>query len=140
MYRRRIELCHYDYFCSSDWFEYGFIVYGNNAKQALLDVKAVSLERYGAVSEIVAKELAENALKKAKAQLGVSITGIAGPTGGTEEKPVGTVWIGLAGEGIAPNATHFLFQGDRQSVREQAMVAALKMMIRVMPTFEEQRI
>lgn len=109
---------------SSAWFDRSFITYSNAAKHDLLGVSLATLEREGAVSEAVAKEMARGALQKSIASIGVSITGIAGPDGGTPAKPVGTVWIGLANTREV-TATRYQFEGDRRAVREQAVEAAL---------------
>lgn len=109
---------------SSDWVEGGFIVYSNQAKIQLLNVNPSTLLQFGAVSEQTVLELAHNCLKIAKVDLALAITGIAGPTGATPDKPLGTVWIGLADKQQVV-AQHFVFSGDRGSVREQAIEAAL---------------
>ncbi|RME35176.1 MAG: CinA family protein [Gammaproteobacteria bacterium] len=110
---------------SSGWFDRGFVTYSNRAKMEMLGVAAATLERHGAVSEAVALEMAAGALRHSAARLSVAITGIAGPGGGTPDKPVGTVWIAWAGEGD-PVARRFRFGGDRSGVREQAVRAALE--------------
>jgi nicotinamide-nucleotide amidase len=116
---------------SSDWFERGYITYSNAAKSECLDVPAETIESFGAVSEQVAKAMAEGALRNANVNAAIAITGIAGPTGGSPEKPVGTVCFGWAtketiGHDVVNTATltkHFT--GDRQIVREQARDFAL---------------
>lgn len=110
---------------SSDWFEYGFVTYANGAKESLLGVTAATLERHGAVSEPVVREMAEGALRASGADLAVAISGVAGPGGGTEDKPVGTVWFAWA----APDGTtaeRHRIDGDRDEVRRQAVVIALR--------------
>ena len=109
---------------SSAWFRTGFVTYSNEAKQQLLGVKENTLSFYGAVSEETVREMALGALIAAKADFAVSISGIAGPTGGSEEKPVGTVWFGLASKQRIWAATA-LFSGDRDSIRAQAVQFAL---------------
>jgi nicotinamide-nucleotide amidase len=111
---------------SSDWFERGFVTYSNEAKQEMLGVRAETLERTGAVSEETALEMAHGALRASRAQVAVSITGVAGPTGGTPAKPVGLVCFGwaLAG-GRADTATKH-FPGDREQVRRQSVIFALQ--------------
>lgn len=110
---------------SSTWFERGFVTYSNDAKAELLNVNRKTLEVYGAVSEETAKEMVAGAVNNSHADIGVSITGIAGPDGGTDEKPVGTVCFGwyLAEDNI--KTTRIVFEGDRQSVREQSCLLAL---------------
>lgn len=111
---------------SSSWFEYGFVSYANSAKQALLGVKPVTLAEQGAVSEAVVLEMVGGALTVAEANIAVAVSGIAGPGGGTEEKPVGSVWFawGLAsGERIA---TLHHFAGDRLVIQGQAVRCALE--------------
>jgi len=115
---------------SSEWFEQGFIPYSNAAKQSMLGVKADSLENFGAVSEEVVKEMAAGALWSSQADCSVAITGIAGPGGGSVEKPVGMVWFAFArGEGRAVETHCERFSGDRQAVRLQATQFALKQML-----------
>ena len=109
---------------SSDWFDRGFVSYSNAAKQAMLDVPVEMLARHGAVSEPVAKAMAEGALRHAQAQWAVAVTGIAGPGGGSADKPVGTVWIAWAGP-LGVTARCFAFKGDRQQVRLQTVHQAL---------------
>jgi len=114
---------------SSEWFERGYITYSNQAKTECLGVPAELIESYGAVSEPVARAMAQGAQRNAGANIGVSITGIAGPTGGTAEKPVGTVCFGWtivnsAGENVTACQTK-LFSGDRQAIRQQATEYAL---------------
>ncbi|QWE16864.1 CinA family protein [Polynucleobacter sp. AP-Nino-20-G2] len=116
---------------SSEWFERGFITYSNQAKIECLDVPAETIQSFGAVSEEVARAMAEGAASKAKADAAISITGIAGPSGGSVEKPVGTVCFGWALKGHEQNnVTEIItatkhFDGDRQTVREQARDYAL---------------
>jgi len=111
---------------SSAWFDGGVISYSNRAKQALLGVSAESLLQFGAVSEPVAKQMALGALQCCAADLAVAVSGIAGPDGGSAEKPVGTVWIAWAKADGEVTASRFVFAGDRQSVRQQTVAAALQ--------------
>lgn len=111
---------------SSAWFQRGFVTYSNEAKQQMIGVTADALERFGAVSEQVVAEMAQGALREAAAQFAVSVSGIAGPDGGSEEKPVGTVWFGFAsGSGEVLTLVQ-RFSGDRESVRRQATAWALQ--------------
>lgn len=110
---------------SSTWFERGFITYSNSAKEEMLQVTPQTLLSCGAVSEETAREMAEGALANSHTQISLAITGIAGPDGGTSDKPVGTVWFACAGEHFATKTTSMVFQGDRTSVREQAIQFAL---------------
>ncbi len=111
---------------SSQWFERGLITYSNAAKQELLGVSLRSLEKYGAVSEEVACEMALGALKHSRAQVSLAITGIAGPDGGSLDKPVGTVWFAFATKESEVISKMQHFPGDRQSIREQAALFALQ--------------
>lgn len=110
---------------SSQWFDAGFVTYSNAMKQRVLGVTADSLERCGAVSDAVVREMATGALKAAGADMAVSVSGIAGPDGGSADKPVGTVWFAWAAPEQLLTACH-RFPGDRQSVREQAVAQALR--------------
>ncbi len=109
---------------ASAWFERGLVVYSNAAKQELLGVRGAVIQEAGAVSEAVAEALAGGLLGQAPVTHGVAITGVAGPEGGSPEKPVGTVWIGWgAPEGV--DAERFCFSGDRDAVRRASVAAAL---------------
>lgn len=118
---------------SSEWFERGLITYSNLAKMELLGVLKATLHSYGSVSEQTAREMAMGALKNSAADISVAITGIAGPDGGTLDKPVGTVWIAVAGVGKETEAEQFLFTGDRQKIREKSIEEALKKLLAVIP-------
>jgi nicotinamide-nucleotide amidase len=111
---------------SSAWFEFGFVTYSNQAKQTLLSVSSHSLEQHGAVSEQVVREMALGALRVSQADIALSVSGIAGPDGGSEQKPVGTVWFGFADKQGNTLAYKQLFSGDREQVRLQSAVFALE--------------
>lgn len=111
---------------SSSWFDSGFVVYSNQAKLDALNVKSQHIELYGAVSEEVAADMAVGALFQGRASLAASITGIAGPGGGSEEKPVGTVCFGWAGENRPVITCTKRFDGNRSSIRLQATKACLE--------------
>ena len=117
---------------SSDWFEQGYITYSNQAKNQMLGVSRESLEQFGAVSSQVAIEMAEKALTLSAAQISVSITGIAGPTGGSPQKPVGLVWIAVAGEGFKTHSQDYQLTGDRTKVREQAIINAVTLVLKML--------
>lgn len=110
---------------SSSWFDRGFVTYSDAAKQELLGVRAETLRAHGAVSEATAREMARGALERSRATLALSITGVAGPGGGSREKPVGTVCFAWAQAGGIVSETHH-FSGDRESVRRQSVVVALE--------------
>ena len=110
---------------ASDVFERGFVTYTNPAKTENLGVPAALIESEGAVSEEVARSMAEGALKHSAAQIAVAVTGIAGPTGGTEEKPVGLVHIAVARDGKDSIHEEHVFEGGRDAVRMQSVDAAL---------------
>lgn len=110
---------------SSDWFDRGFVAYCNDAKSEMLDVPPELIEEYGAVSEAVASAMASGALHYSDADYTIAVTGIAGPGGGSAEKPVGTVWIALASSDEARAHCHH-FEGDRNAVREATLRQALK--------------
>ena len=110
---------------SSDWFERGFVTYSNAAKTELLGVSTELLAVHGAVSDPVVRAMTEGALARAPVQWSLAVTGVAGPTGGSADKPVGTVWFGWAGpEGVT--SEHRLFPGDRQAVRQATVAHALE--------------
>ena len=112
---------------SSAWFERGFVTYSNEAKTDMLGVPAALIFRHGAVSEEVAKAMAQGALLHSKADFSVAVTGIAGPSGGSEEKPVGTVWLAWAQKNPAQCiSVRKVFTGDRQSVRAATTALALE--------------
>lgn len=111
---------------SSEWFERGFVAYTNLAKREMLGVKTTILSRYGAVSEQTARAMAEGALTHSHAQVALAITGIAGPSGGTPEKPVGTVCFAWAGKRRDTVSAKHQLSGDREGVRRQAVAAALQ--------------
>lgn len=111
---------------SSAWFERGFVTYSNEAKQEMLAVSADTLEQFGAVSEAVVSEMAQGALMHSRAQLSVAVSGVAGPGGGSTEKPVGTVCFGWAKQSGKVISRRLHFEGDRQAVRRQAVVVAIQ--------------
>ena len=109
---------------SSAWFERGFVTYSNAAKTQMLGVDALLITSHGAVSEPVARAMAQGALRRSAAQVALAITGVAGPGGGSVAKPVGTVWFGFAGPwGVHSELQHF--GGDRAAVRQAAALHAL---------------
>lgn len=110
---------------SSAWFERGLVTYSNAAKQELLGVSADTLQRAGAVSAETVQEMVQGLLRGAPVQWAVAVSGIAGPGGGSADKPVGTVWIGWGGSDVAVSASRFLFEGDRDAVRRRSAEAAL---------------
>ncbi|MCK5893948.1 MAG: nicotinamide-nucleotide amidohydrolase family protein [Endozoicomonadaceae bacterium] len=116
---------------SSGWFGYGYVAYANEAKQQMLGVKAETLTQSGVVSEAVVIEMANGARYNADATLAVAISGIAGPDGGSPEKPVGTVWLAWSQEGRSTQTQGCHFSGDRFSVRQQAVVMALSGLLRL---------
>jgi nicotinamide-nucleotide amidase len=113
---------------SSDWFERGFVTYSNAAKTELLGVDAALIVQHGAVSETVARAMAQGAVAHSHAQVAVAVTGVAGPAGGSVEKPVGTVWFGWA----VPGGVHTQvqrFDGDRAAVRAATVRHALQRLL-----------
>jgi len=110
---------------SSRYIDRCFVTYSNDAKQALLGVTASTLETHGAVSKETVSQMCEGAAKAAKADLAIAISGVAGPTGGSPEKPVGTVWFGFNFSGET-HTFSCVFSGNRAKVREQAIVFALE--------------
>jgi len=114
---------------SSDWFERGFVTYSNEAKAESLGVPMALIQAHGAVSEQVARAMAEGALAHSRADLAVAVTGIAGPGGGSRDKPVGTVWLAIGRAGGAVRAELLNLRGDRSAVREQTVQHALKRLL-----------
>jgi nicotinamide-nucleotide amidase len=116
---------------SSDWFERGFVCYSNASKVELLGVSSETLERHGAVSEQAAREMAAGALARSRGTLAVAVTGVAGPAGGTPQKPVGMVCFAWAKDGNIRSETRH-FGGDRESVRRQSVARALEGVIELL--------
>ena len=110
---------------SSDWFERGFVTYSNAAKQECLGVPDALLEAHGAVSEPVVAAMLEGTLAHSPADWAVAVSGVAGPGGGSEDKPVGTVFIGWMARAGRPDVVRYQFDGERAEVRRQSVVAAL---------------
>jgi nicotinamide-nucleotide amidase len=117
---------------SSDWFERGFVTYSDESKVELLGVSEATLQAHGAVSEATAAEMALGALRRSRASVAVSVTGIAGPGGGSADKPVGTVCFAWArGGGAAPETRRELLPGDREAVRRRSVQIALEGVLRI---------
>ncbi len=110
---------------SSAWFERGFVTYTNVAKQEMLGVAASTLDTHGAVSEATVRAMARGALQHSHADISLAITGIAGPGGGFDTKPVGLVWFAWAIRGNEPQSEQHIFKGEREAVRRQAVATAL---------------
>jgi nicotinamide-nucleotide amidase len=120
-----IAKCCTDLAGSSDWFDRGFVTYSDKAKHELLGVELSTLNEQGAVSEAVAIQMAEGARHRAGVNAALAVTGIAGPGGGTADKPVGMVWFAWSLEGRQASSEVMQFQGDRDAVRRQTVVHAL---------------
>lgn len=118
---------------SSAWFERGFVTYSNRAKQDLLGVEPALLEREGAVSRGAALQMAAGARSRSGVDAALAVTGIAGPDGGSADKPVGTVWFGWAVDAAAAEAEVMCFNGSRDAVRRQAVAHALRGLIARLP-------
>jgi nicotinamide-nucleotide amidase len=117
---------------SSNWFERGFVTYSNEAKTELLGVDAALIAAHGAVSEPVARAMAAGAVAHSLAQVSVAVTGVAGPTGGSPDKPVGTVWFGWSVDGQV-RTEHRRFDGDRAAVRAATVHHALQTLVQLIP-------
>jgi nicotinamide-nucleotide amidase len=118
---------------SSDWFERGYVTYSNAAKCELLGIDAALIDRHGAVSEAVVRAMAVGALAHSHAQVAVAVTGVAGPTGGSADKPVGTVWLAWATpRGVISEEKHF--DGDRAAVRQATVLHALARLTELIQT------
>jgi len=114
---------------SSAWFERGFVTYSNEAKQQMVGVQDTTLQQHGAVSEQTVREMATGAAKAAAAEYAIAVSGIAGPEGGTPDKPVGTVWFAIVGPEGRVLAQRQIFAGDRDAVRRQSVVWALQTLL-----------
>lgn len=117
---------------SSAWFERGYVTYSNLAKQELLHVSEPTLARYGAVSEYTAVAMAQGALRNSHAQIALATTGIAGPSGNEQNKPVGLVYFAWASNRFNCQVAKMMFSGDRQSIRQQAVTFSLESLIFIM--------
>jgi len=117
---------------SSNWFERGFVTYSNEAKAELLGVDAALIAQHGAVSVVVARAMAFGAVRHSRGQVSVAVTGVAGPTGGSPQKPVGTVWFGFQVDGQLTSETR-RFDGDRAAVREATVQHALRRLLELLP-------
>lgn len=118
---------------SSAWFDRGFVTYSNNAKQEMLGVASSTLDTFGAVSEETVIEMAKGALNNSHTDFSLSVSGIAGPSGGSTDKPVGLVWFAWCKKSNKESlikSKHEHFKGDRDSIREQAVVYALTELVR----------
>lgn len=118
---------------STKWFDRAYVTYSYESKQEMLGVHETTIQKKGAVSEACVKEMALGALQQSHAKISVACSGIAGPTGGTPDKPVGTVWIAWMMQGHEePITRHYVFDGDRSAIRFQVVEAALKGMMNVL--------
>ncbi|MDP3829439.1 MAG: CinA family protein [Polaromonas sp.] len=116
---------------SSNWFERGFVTYSNEAKTDMLGVDAALIAAHGAVSEEVARAMAAGAISHSRAQMAVAVTGVAGPSGGSRAKPVGTVWFGFMVDGrLSSEVRHF--DGDRAAVRLATVQHALQRLVQLL--------
>ena len=120
---------------SSAWFERGFVTYSNESKTEMLGVPAALIERDGAVSETVARAMVQGALAHSHAQVAVAVTGVAGPTGGSPDKPVGLVWFGFAVAGQISTEKHH-FPGDRAAVRAATVQHAFARLLELLKTIQ----
>ncbi len=116
---------------SSNWFERGFVSYSNEAKSELLGVDPALIASHGAVSEVVVRAMAFGAIRHSHAQASVAVTGVAGPAGGSQAKPVGTVWFGFQVDGLLTSETR-LFSGHRAAVREATVRHALNRLVQLL--------
>jgi nicotinamide-nucleotide amidase len=116
---------------SSDWFEGGLIAYSNKVKMKSVYVRQLTLEQYGAVSEDCVKEMANGGMIALDVDCCLAVSGIAGPSGGSSNKPVGTVWFGLAVRHKSIEAFHYIFNGNREEIRHQAVQEGLTILSRV---------
>ncbi len=124
---------------ASRWFGYGFVTYANHAKQKLLQVSEKTLAEQGAVSELAAKEMVSGAKELSSADVTIAITGVAGPSGGSPEKPVGGVWFAFAVGGQI-STKHHVFQGDRLQIQTQAVGMALETVLALLGTNQKNTV
>lgn len=122
---------------SSGWFDRGFITYSNLSKQQMLDVSESSLRQHGAVSEVVVREMVAGALRHSSAQVALAVSGIAGPDGGTPDKPVGTVWFAWGLRDGIVNARVYHLDGNRSEVRSRAVRIALQGVVDLLGQYTE---
>ena len=122
---------------SSAWFERGFVTYSNLSKQQMLDVREATLKQHGAVSEMTVREMVAGALQHSAAQVALSVSGIAGPDGGTADKPVGTVWFAWGTKGGETRAQRYQLSGNRAEVRAQAVRIALQGVVNLLNNWTE---
>ena len=113
---------------SSSWFDAGFVTYSNKSKVQQLGVDPKLIDQYGAVSDVVVEKMLIGVLNRTEANCSIATSGVAGPDGGTEDKPVGTVWIGVGHEFKGLMTRRYLFEGDRNSVRQQTVIEGLNLM------------
>ncbi|MCK5897680.1 MAG: CinA family protein [Methylococcales bacterium] len=111
---------------SSLWFDCGFVTYSNQSKINMLGLNPKTLEDFGAVSENTALEMVQGALKKSQVDIAIAVTGIAGPSGGSSDKPIGTVFIAWQNKNSPAVVKQYLFEGNREAIRQQVIVHALK--------------
>ena len=116
---------------SSNWFERGFVTYSNEAKAEMLGVDPALIEAHGAVSEAVARAMASGAVRHSRARVSVAVTGVAGPTGGSKEKPVGTVWFAFMVDGVLSSEMR-RFDGDRAAVRAATVRHAFERLLQLL--------
>ena len=114
---------------SSAWFERGFVSYTYISKREMLGVRAETLEQHGAVSEPVVQQMVQGALERSHAQVALAVSGTAGPSGGTPQKPVGTVCIAWGSKNLEPRSETLHFAGDREAVRRQSVIHALTVLL-----------
>jgi nicotinamide-nucleotide amidase len=124
---------------SSGWFERGYVTYSNASKRDVLHVPDNILDEYGAVSEQAAAAMARGALEHSLADYSIAVTGIAGPDGGSADKPVGTVWFAWGKTGGVPQTKRHHFQGDRRQVREQSIIFAVQGLLKLLETPQPTR-
>jgi nicotinamide-nucleotide amidase len=122
---------------SSSWFDRGFVTYSNQAKSDMLGVSPDTIMRFGAVSEAVVREMVAGALRNSQAQLALAVSGIAGPGGGTPEKPVGTVWFAWGIKNGMTIARLHLLEGTRAEIRRQAVIIALQVALELLSQHRE---